>query len=145
MLKDLSGKYSPEVWAHKAIDAYQSWHADRIIAERNYGGDMGMSTLKSVDPSVSTKLVVTSRGKAVRAEPIARLYEQGKIRHLPNLGLLEDQLCEWDPTANGPSPDRLDPPVWCTTELMTRPPMSISKELLETVANPHDVPQRSGR
>jgi phage terminase large subunit-like protein len=108
VLRDLSGKYSPEAWARKAISAYKSWHADRIIAEKNFGGDMVMSTLKNVDPGVAIKVVTASRGKAVRAEPIASLYEQGRIKHVGNLGLLEDQLCEWNPAANGPSPDRLD-------------------------------------
>src|SRR4051794_12451513 len=136
VLKDLSGKYSPEGWARKAIGAYKTWRADRIIAERNFGGDMVLSTLKSVDPGVPVKLVVASRGKAVRAEPVAAQYEQGRIRHVGNLGLLEDQLCEWNPAENGPSPDRLDALVWCMTELMGRPPMSISKEFLAAVAIP---------
>src|SRR3954466_7881407 len=117
VLRDLSGKYSPEGWARKAIGAYKTWRADRIIAERNFGGDMVLSTLKSVDPGVPVKLVVASRGKAVRAEPVAAQYEQGRIRHVGNLGLLEDQLCEWNPAENGPSPDRLDALVWCMTEL----------------------------
>jgi phage terminase large subunit-like protein len=133
VLHDLSGKYSPEGWARKAIGAYKIWHADRIVAERNYGGDMVVSTLKSVDPAVPVKVVTASRGKSVRAEPIAALYEQGRIRHVGNLGLLEDQLCEWDPAANGPSPDRLDALVWCITELMGRPPMNISAAFLEKI------------
>jgi len=141
VLKDLSGKYSPETWARKAIGAYKTWRADRIIAERNFGGDMVLSTLKSVDPGVPVKLVVASRGKAIRAEPVAAQYEQGRIKHVGNLGPLEDQLCEWDPAANGPSPDRLDAAVWALTELMGRPPMSISKEFLAKVSDPMYLPE----
>jgi phage terminase large subunit-like protein len=140
ILKDLSGKYSPEAWARKAISAYKHWHADRIICERNYGGDMVLSTLKSVDPGVPVKMVVASRGKAVRAEPIAALYEQGKIKHVGNLSLLEDQLCEWDAAANGPSPDRLDAMVWCMTELMGRSPMRIDPDLLRKISDPTYYP-----
>ncbi|MFL5284445.1 MAG: terminase large subunit domain-containing protein, partial [Rhodopila sp.] len=141
VLKDLSGKYSPETWARKAIGAYRTWRADRIIAEKNFGGDMVLSTLKSVDPGVPVKLVVASRGKAIRAEPVSAQYEQGRIKHVGNLGLLEDQLCEWDPAANGPSPDRLDAAVWALTELMGRPPMSISKEFLAKVSDPMYLPE----
>jgi phage terminase large subunit-like protein len=141
ILKDLSGKYSPEAWARKAISAYKHWHADRIICERNYGGDMVLSTLKSVDPGVPVKMVVASRGKAVRAEPIAALYEQGKIKHVGNLSLLEDQLCEWDAAANGPSPDRLDAMVWCMTELMGRSPMRIDPDLPRKIADPNWHPE----
>ncbi|MFL5289402.1 MAG: DNA-packaging protein [Rhodopila sp.] len=141
VLKDLSGKYSPETWARKAISAYKTWRADRIICERNYGGDMVMSTLKSVDPGVPVKMVVASRGKAIRAEPVASLYEQGRIKHVGNLNQLEDQLAEWDPAANGPSPDRLDAAVWALTELMGRPPMSISKEFLAKISDPTYFPE----
>jgi hypothetical protein len=108
ILADLSGKYSPEAWARKAVGAYKGWRADWIIAEKNYGGDMVASTIKSVDPYVRVKLVIASRGKAIRAEPVASYYEQGRVKHVGGLHLLEDQMCEWDPAASGPSPDRLD-------------------------------------
>jgi phage terminase large subunit-like protein len=136
VLKDLSGKYSPEAWARRAVGLYKAWRADRIVAEKNFGGDMVLSTLKSVEPGLPVKLVTASRGKAVRAEPISSLYEQGRIKHVGNLNALEDQLCEWDPAASGPSPDRLDSMVWCMTELMSRPPMKISQELLDAASRP---------
>ena len=77
VLADLSGKYSPDGWARKAVGAYKGWRADRIVAEKNYGGDMVESTIKSVDRSVAVTMVVASRGKQIRAEPIAAFYEQG--------------------------------------------------------------------
>jgi len=144
VLADLSGKYSPEGWARKAVEAYKGWRADRIIAEKNYGGDMVESTIKSVDRTVPTRLVTASRGKAIRAEPVASYYEQGRVKHVGNLHLLEDQMCEWDPAANGPSPDRMDAAVWALTELMgARPPMVISAEALRLSAIP-DPSRRRG-
>ena len=117
VLRDLSGQYSPESWARKAVEAYEDYQADRIIAEANFGGAMVEGTIRAVSPNVPVKLVHASRGKAVRAEPVVALYEQGRVHHLRNLTLLEDQLCGWAPGASG-SPDRLDALVWCITELM---------------------------
>lgn len=95
------------------------------------------ATIKAVNRTVPVRTIVATRGKAVRAEPIAAFYEQGRVKHVGNLHLLEDQLCEWDPTANGPSPDRLDSMVWGLTDLMTtRQPMVILKEALEASARP---------
>jgi phage terminase large subunit-like protein len=137
VLADLSGKYSPDAWARKAVSAYKGWRADRIVAEKNFGGDMVMSTIKAVDPAGPVKMVTATRGKMIRAEPVSAFYEQGRVKHLGNLSALEDQLCEWDPAENGPSPDRLDALVWCLTELMsTRPPMRISQEALEAASRP---------
>lgn len=139
VLADLSGKYSPDGWARKAVEAFKGWRADRIVAEKNYGGEMVEATIRSIDRSVAVKMVVATRGKAIRAEPVAAFYEQGRVKHLGNLSKLEDQLCEWDPTANGPSPDRLDALVWCLTDLMTtRPPMNIGAEAIaRAAANPY--------
>jgi phage terminase large subunit-like protein len=143
VLADLSGRYSPETWARKAVEAYKGWRADRIIAERNYGGEMVEATIKAVDRTVPVKTIVATRGKAVRAEPIGAFYEQARVKHVGNLHLLEDQMCEWDPAANGPSPDRLDAAVWALTDLMTaRPPMQISPALLEQLSHP--VPGTDG-
>jgi phage terminase large subunit-like protein len=129
VLADLSGKYSPDAWARRAIGAYHSWKADRIVAEKNFGGDMVEATLRSLDRRVPIRMVVASRGKAIRAEPIAAFYEQMRVKHLPGLTKLEDQLAEWDPMASGGSPDRLDACVYTLTELMCGPgPMHFSEE-----------------
>lgn len=117
VLQDMSGKYTPPTWARLAVALYQKWQADAIVAEVNNGGDLVETTIRAVDPSVRYIAVRASRGKAIRAEPVAALDEQGKIHHVGSLPELEDQLCDWDPTQQG-SPDRLDARVWAITELM---------------------------
>jgi phage terminase large subunit-like protein len=118
VLRDVSEHLSPEQWARRAIQLYHELRADRIIAEKNFGGDMVAATLKSVDTTVPVKLVTASRGKRLRAEPVAALDEQGKIHHVGTLPTLEDQLCGWVPDSGDPSPDRLDARVWAITELL---------------------------
>lgn len=122
VLEDLSGHYQPLGWAKKAIGAFEKYKADRIVAEINNGGEMVEATLRSVSKTVSYKAVHATRGKVIRAEPIAALYEQGKVHHVGSFPQLEDQLCEmtldFDRTAAGYSPDRLDANVWALTELM---------------------------
>ncbi len=123
VLADASGRYSPDGWARAAVGLYRSLRADRIVAEQNYGGAMVESTIRAVDYNVPVKMVVASRGKQVRAEPISSLYEQRRVSHVGQFPELEDQLCGWNPAENGPSPDRLDALVWCLTELMGERPM----------------------
>lgn len=123
VLADLSGRYGPRDWAIKAVRAYRDHQADRIVAEKNQGGDMVETTLRMVDVSVPYRAVHASRGKVTRAEPISALYEQGKVHHVGTFTALEDQLCsftnDFDRNRAGYSPDRLDALVWCLTELMT--------------------------
>jgi len=116
VLADYSGKYSPDQWAAKAIDAFDIHNADRIIGEVNNGGDMVEHTLRTVKSTVPYTAVHASRGKRMRAEPIAALYEQGKVFHAPNLQLLEEQMVSWTPETPS-SPDRLDALVWGMTDL----------------------------
>lgn len=118
ILGDLSGRYSPDHWARVAIDAYRYWQADRVIGEQNNGGDLIAFTLRTVDPNVSYKSVHASRGKQARAEPIAALYEQGRLHHVGMFAALEDQMTGWEPLGTDKSPDRLDAMVWAVTELM---------------------------
>jgi predicted phage terminase large subunit-like protein len=121
VLDDLSGKHAPHEWASKAIAAYRKHRADRIIAEVNNGGAMVEATIRAVDSKVSFKSVHASRGKVVRAEPIAALYEQRKVHHVGNFPVLEDQMCsftsDFDRSKVGFSPDRVDALVWALTEL----------------------------
>ncbi len=119
VLADLSGKYTPAEWAKKAIHAFRSMQADRIIAEVNQGGDLVKANLCTVDPRVPYKAVRASRGKRTRAEPIAALYEQGRVHHVGVFAALEDQMVAWDPvTTPYESPDRMDALVWGITELL---------------------------
>ena len=124
VLEDVSGRYGPDEWARKAVAAYQRWKADRIIAEKNNGGDMIASTIRSIEGNIPFRAVHASRGKVIRAEPISALYEQGKVHHVGSFTELEDQMCaftsDFDRSRSGYSPDRLDAMVWAFSELMLK-------------------------
>jgi phage terminase large subunit-like protein len=112
---------SPEGWGRRVVDGYKIFEGDRVVGESNYGGDMVRAVIHSIDRKVSYKHVNASRGKVVRAEPIAALYEQGKVHHVGALPELEDQLVAFTPTGyvgDDDSPDRADAVVWALTELM---------------------------
>lgn len=115
ILKDCSLVATPLQWATVAVKAYDEFDADRLIAETNNGGDMVELTVRMVNPKVSFKKVTATRGKATRAEPIAALYEQGRVHHVGCFPQLEDQMTTWTP--GDTSPDRIDALVWAVTEL----------------------------
>ena len=117
VLEDKSGKYSPDKWARIAIDLYYEWNADRIVAEVNNGGDLVERLLRSFDTNIPYRSVSATRGKMVRAEPVAALYEQGRVKHIGVFPELESQMCTYTGDRPKPSPDRLDALVWCLTEL----------------------------
>jgi PBSX family phage terminase large subunit len=117
VLEDLSGKYSPNEWAKVASQAFYNWDADCIVAEKNQGGDMVESVLRSQNATARIKLVTATKGKYVRAEPVYSLYEQSKIFHVGSFPILEKQMVTFDPD-KGKSPDRVDALVWGFTELM---------------------------
>lgn len=118
VLADRSRHASPEKWASAAVELYRQLEADAIVAERNFGGEMVRSVIRAVDSNANVKLVTASRGKRVRAEPIAALYEQGRVHHVGVFPELEEQLTTWVPDQGMDSPDRLDALVWAMTELM---------------------------
>ena len=121
VLADLSKRGTPREWASAAIAAYHSLKADKIVIERNYGGEMARATLASVDPAVPVKEVTSSRGKVLRAEPIGSIFEQRRAHIVGMLPELEDQMCsftiDWDRARDG-SPDRVDALVFAMTDLM---------------------------
>ncbi len=117
VISDKSGRYSPDRWANHVITALKTHNADRIVAERNNGGDLVKTTIQTVDPNAPVRTVWASKGKFTRAEPVAALYEQGKVHHVGSHPELESQLTGWDPD-DGYSPDRLDALVYALTELM---------------------------
>lgn len=124
VLEDKSGRYSPNKWAYEACALAIKLRADRVVAETNQGGDMIESTLRSIDPHVAYRGVHARRGKYLRAEPVAALYEQGKVHHIGILPELEEQMCSWVPGED--SPDRLDALVYALTELLARPTLIVS-------------------
>lgn len=113
----------PTVWAKAALDAMARHGADKLVAEVNQGGDLVEEVIRQIDPLVAFQPVRATRGKVARAEPVAALYEQGRVKHLRGLAELEDQMCRM--TAQGyegaGSPDRVDALVWALHALMIAP------------------------
>lgn len=124
VLEDATCKGRPEEWAKAAVRMYRKWNADRIIAEKNNGGEMVETVIRTADRTVPVKLVHASRGKVVRAEPISALYEQGRIHHVGRHDKLEDQMFSFATdlvrNASEGSPDRVDALVWGLTEIFDK-------------------------
>lgn len=118
---DYTCKATPEAWANRVVNAYYKHRANYIVAEVNQGGDLVKSIIRNVDPGIKIMTVHASKGKFARAEPVAQLYEQGKIAHKPGLDLLETEQTEWVPMNSKQSPNRVDALVWGVSELMLKP------------------------
>ena len=116
VIGDESGRMTPDGWGRLAVDCYYRHKADRIVAETNNGGDLVERLIRTIDNQVPYTAVHASRGKLVRAEPIAALYEQKRVSHVGVFSELEDQLCSYS-VGSRQSPDRLDALVWALTEL----------------------------
>ncbi|QFQ89302.1 ATP-binding protein [Paracoccus kondratievae] len=123
VLEDASVRGGPSDWARAAIQAMERHGGERLVAEVNQGGDLVESVLRQIDPLVPFRALRAGRGKGLRAEPVAALYEQGRVHHLRGLGILEDQMCRMTVAGYGGkgSPDRLDALVWAIHELMIEP------------------------
>ncbi len=121
VLADESGRFRPEEWARRVSSLFTSLDADKVIGEVNQGGDMVESVLRAHAPELPYKAVRATRGKAMRAEPVAALYERGKMFHIGEFPELEDQMCSvtvgFDSKVAGWSPDRVDALVWGVLEL----------------------------
>lgn len=135
VLADRSGKLSPAGWAGRAIDLWAELDADAIVVEKNFGGDMCKAIIDQQIRLRRAELggrrpkviyVTASRGKRIRAEPVAALYEQGRIEHVPGLDELEAEMTGWDATDGAPSPNRLDAMVWAATHLLVDEPPATS-------------------
>lgn len=139
IVEDLSGRWTPGDWGQRVVAAYHRLKADRIVAEVNQGGALVEANIRAMEggKNLPYRALSASKGKFTRAEPVAALYEQGKVHHVGLLGPLEDQLCQWDPKGaaddmdtdpasavkerarqGSTSPDRLDALVWLLTDLM---------------------------
>lgn len=119
VIEDATCTLGPAGWARQAVNQYRFHQADVIVGEKNFGGAMVEFTVRMVDAEVSFKDVSASRGKSVRAEPVAALYEQGRVRHAPGLTELEEQMVNFTRSGyvGSSSPDRADALVWAMTEL----------------------------
>ncbi len=113
-------RLSPAGWAKRVVDVYHRLEADRIVAEVNQGGDMVEAVIRGADASVPVAKVRATRGKLLRAEPVAALYEQGRVKHVGAFPALEDEMCDFGlgGLSSGRSPDRLDALVWALSSLM---------------------------
>jgi hypothetical protein len=120
VLADCTLLAGPNEWGKEAVSAYHFYHADRIVAERNFGGAMVEFVIRTVDNSVAYQEVVASRGKAVRAEPVAALYDQRRVHHVGRFEKLEDELLDFTDAGyvGEKSPNRADSLVWAITELL---------------------------
>ena len=128
VLNDISGKYSPDQWAEKAINEYDRLSANYIVVEVNQGGDMVKSIIRSKRSDIMVKEVHATKGKYTRAEPIAALYEQGLVKHIRTFNVLEEQMLSYTPE-NTESPDRLDALVWGLT-FLSKPRAALSVTML---------------
>lgn len=119
VLEDASLIAQPTQWARRAVDAYERWNADLVVAEVNQGGDMVETTLRNIAPNLPVRKVRATRGKIIRAEPISVLYSQGRVHHVGEVAFdeLEGEMSSYTGSASEDSPDRLDALVWALTEL----------------------------
>lgn len=123
VMEDATMRGAPHDWASRAVGMFDKWRADRIVAERNYGGAMVEAVIRSIRAAVPVKLVTASRGKFARAEPVAAFYDQGRVVHCGRFADLEDQMCQFSGAGyqggkGSKSPDRADALIWCLTELL---------------------------
>lgn len=132
VLADLTCSMSPAGWGRRVVDAYRTHRADRVVAEKNYGGAMVQHVIHTADRNVAYRGVDAARGKSVRAEPIAALYEQGRVSHVGAFPDLEDQMVSFtsDGYLGGTSPDRADALVWALTDLMLHDHVTVSRSLI---------------
>jgi predicted phage terminase large subunit-like protein len=120
VLRDLSGRMSPDDWAQRAVAGYDNYKADKIIAEANNGGDLILSVMRTVRQNIPIEKVHAARGKITRAEPVAALYEQGRIHHCGGFKELEQEMTNYV-AGESASPNRMDALVWAISYLMLKP------------------------
>lgn len=121
ILQDATLQAAPHQWARKTVALYESLAADLVIGEVNQGGDLVETVLRTIAPHLPYRAVRANRGKLLRAEPVAALYEQGKVHHVGSFGPLEDEMTRFAPgLLEQNSPDRVDALVWAVTELMLK-------------------------
>ena len=122
ILEDATFNASPKEWGERAVQLYHKWEANKILAEKNFGGEMVVHTITTIDSTVATETCNASRAKDIRAEPISALYEQHKIHHVGAFPPLEDEMCMFDPKdKKQKSPNRLDAMVWGIKDLLLQP------------------------
>jgi phage terminase large subunit-like protein len=134
VMADFSLRGSPDAWARRVVAAYDAHRADRVVTEINQGGALISSTLRTIAPNLPITTVHASRGKQARAEPVAALYEQGRVHHVGVFAELEEQMCGWTP-GQGESPDRVDALVWALWALIVAPRQRLEDRLRDMSAD----------
>jgi hypothetical protein len=125
-LADVSLQGTPMQWGKAVVQIYMALKADRVVGEKNYGGEMVEATIRNIYPDVSYKGVTATRGKIIRAEPVSALYERGHWHHVGMYPELEDEMCSYTGEPGQDSPNRLDAHVWAATDLgLTGSPLSV--------------------
>lgn len=137
--ESFSGRGTPDEWGRKTVAAFRRYSADRVVAEKNQGGEMVAHVLRSVDANIPVTMVTATRGKYVRAEPVAALYEQGRVYHVGTHAVLEDQMIAFTPESaadrsKGLSPDRVDSLVWALSDLFPQLIETLSSKTAELPA-----------
>jgi phage terminase large subunit-like protein len=134
---------TPDQWASAVVKTYDEMQADRVVGETNNGGDLVESNIRNKRDGIPFKAVHATRGKVIRAEPIAALYEQGRVHHVGTFAHLEDQMCDFDPQIEDQdSPDRMDALVWAITELSEGSMLLALPEVLEMIRKGTLIPGR---
>lgn len=146
VLDDATCRESPNGWARMAVACFDRYEGDCIVGEINNGGDMVETTVRAVRPTVPFREVTATRGKWTRAEPIAALYEQGRISHVGTFASLEDEMVNFGPNGmvGDASPDRVDALVWALTELFPAMTRKVKKAEPKPRSIPELPPDRSG-
>ena len=144
VLEDLTVKASPGVWGRVVAEAFDRHEADFVVGEMNYGGAMVKYTIQVANPRIPFKKVHASRGKAVRAEPIAALYEKGKVRHVGQFIELEDELSAFSTAGylGEVSPNRADALIWVLSSLFAG--LVKPDKVAETIEEPRYIDEGAG-
>jgi len=149
ILEDASIKAAPEIWAQRVVDMAKKWETSHILIERNQGGDLVRMVIHSIDPTLKIHTVVATKGKAIRAEPVALAMAQGRIHMWGYHEKLEEQMVFWDPNAKGmKSPDRMDAAVWGVIGLLVDPPYDLRSrvvKIMSTVGQKLDIKRGAGK
>lgn len=136
VLEDATVRRRPEIWVPRVVETFHRYGADAVVAETNFGAALVTDSIHLVDPMVPVHEVRASRGKAVRAEPVSLIYEQGRAHHVGYLSLLEEQQCLWTPDDDY-SPDRMDALVWGVHELLPEVSQAASRGVSPATAIPN--------
>lgn len=145
ILEDFSLRASPDLWARRVVEAAEQYQTKFVVAERNQGGQLIQMAINAIDPTLKVFLVVATKGKQLRAEPVVMTMQQGRVKIVDVLPELEDQMLFYDPEDRSSSPDRMDAMVWGVTAALVSPPPGLRTSTYSaTSAASHRLPTGLG-